>query len=552
MTQLPDWTEFTSDEVEHRGLDPLGLAAVGGSIVQRRLLPGITNTTKHIRYYSFFCWVFWTFWGQRGRHGRKSEQRKWRVRLENVFRAATLFKSPFVGELIGVTKALRVDNLAANELVRIDRDEAATAFIPANYSSSFRALGCGRWTSNGGAQLTPLGEELAEAFDTAVRNCVGSGRALTTILSDEPTVSVKAIKTIADGIWMRPVRPSEPEHGLLVELMLRLKNGDLGPASEFNEARSRSFGLLLEIAEQADGRITSSSDLHRIFAIGKLPSGRRFVPPKELDDDFEIWQRYQERQYLKIAIYSLWHEVVQMLAYRATKSAKGDELFVHFHKSLQTSEVAEKWFGRRHTDRTVSYLQKLMLQEMRRHPHDFGRWAMELTESLHDLQLPSAERVGGAVVLLFLCSSYWGESANRLTHSELHREGGRERISLDSVWVDIQQMQVATLSEYVWWTVENYVLKQATRIAVDKLPDYRFFIERDDAGYRLVKPQNPRSYLSYDPSRIESAYTLMSELKLIDLQEGFRVTPLGRSLLGRLRLHHRERLGVEAVRPASR
>ena len=136
MIQVPDWTEFISDEVEHRGLDPLGLATVGGSIVQRRLLPGITNTTKHIRYYSFFCWVFWTFWEYRGRHGRKSEQRKWRVRLENVFRAATLLKSPNIGELIGVTKALRIDKLAGNELVRVDRDEAATAFIPANYSSS--------------------------------------------------------------------------------------------------------------------------------------------------------------------------------------------------------------------------------------------------------------------------------------------------------------------------------------------------------------------------------------------------------------------------------
>ena len=136
---------------------------------------------------------------------------------------------------------------------------------------------------------------------------------------------------------------------------------------------------------------------------------------------------------------------------------------------------------------------------------------------------------------------------NGLTYSELHREGGRERISVDSVWVDIQQMQDAVLSDYVWWAVENYVLKQATRIAVDKLPDYRFFIERDEGGYRLVKQQNPWSYLSYDPSRIESAYTLMSELKLIDLQERFRLTSLGRSVLGHLRLHHREKLGVQAV-----
>ena len=150
--------------------------------------------------------------------------------------------------------------------------------------------------------------------------------------------------------------------------------------------------------EQADESITSSSELHRIFATGKLPSGRRFVPPKELDGDFEIWKRYQERQFLKIAIYSLWHEVVQMLAYRATKCAKSDELFAHFRMSLRTSETAVEWFGSGYAGRTVGYSAEInLVRNCGGIPHDFGRWAMELTESLHDLQLPSAERVGAAV-----------------------------------------------------------------------------------------------------------------------------------------------------------
>src|SRR5437016_3034861 len=70
MPELPDWTEFCTNESEHRGLDPLGLEAVGASIVQNRLLPGITNATRHIRYYSFFCWVFWKFWNSRSGKAR--------------------------------------------------------------------------------------------------------------------------------------------------------------------------------------------------------------------------------------------------------------------------------------------------------------------------------------------------------------------------------------------------------------------------------------------------------------------------------------------------
>lgn len=39
MPEFPDWTEFCSNESEHRGLDPLGLEAIGASIVQHHLLP---------------------------------------------------------------------------------------------------------------------------------------------------------------------------------------------------------------------------------------------------------------------------------------------------------------------------------------------------------------------------------------------------------------------------------------------------------------------------------------------------------------------------------
>ena len=58
MNELPDWTDYVGGEEDHRGLDPLGLEALGAGIVRRLLLPGITNTTRHVRYYSFFSWLF--------------------------------------------------------------------------------------------------------------------------------------------------------------------------------------------------------------------------------------------------------------------------------------------------------------------------------------------------------------------------------------------------------------------------------------------------------------------------------------------------------------
>lgn len=535
MTELPDWTAFTSDETDHRGLDPLGLATVGSGIVQRRLLPGITNTTRHVRYYSFFCWVFWTYWQKGKRGGRLSEQRKWRARLENVLRAASLWAEPNIVGLVGWRKAIRIADLSPNDRIRIDSSDVVSAFIPAFYSSSFRALGCGRWTTDKGAQLTPFGEQLAKTFDFAMRKTSASRSALSSILANEPTVTVKAVRAVSEAMGIRAVKPAEAEHGLLLELLVRLKSGK--DHMDW-QARSRSFALLMEIVEQAQGRVLSGSDLHRVFATGRLPNNKNFVVPIELCRDFEIWKRYQERQYVKLSIYSLWHEVVQMLDYRASKAASAQQLLGHFRGSFEKSNEAIKWFGRRYLRLSVGEAQELLRRRLRDKPREFGNSAVTLSESLMDIQSTPPERIGTAVVLLLLVSCYWTEWKDQLEESQLHREGGRDRLSLQCVAVDAAKMVRVDLVDYLQWAVENYVFKQATRTAVEKLPDYRFFIIRDDDGYRLVKKQDPFSYLSYDPSRLQSAFALMSELNLMRLSPGYQLTRNGREVLQQLHVHH--------------
>lgn len=535
MSKLPDWTAFTKDETDHRGLDPLGLAAIGSGIVQRRLLPGITNTTEHIRYYSFFCWVFWTFWQKGRRAGRLSEQRKWRARLENVLRAATLCREPNIVGLVGRRKAILTEHLSPNDHIRVDRVDVVSAFIPAFYSSSFRALGCGKWTPDNGAQLTAFGEELAEKFDLVVRGSAASRSALSTILTNERLIPVKAVRAIADALAIRAVNPGEPEHSLLLELLLRLNTGK----DQLNwQARSRSFALLLEIVEQAQGKVLSGADLHRVFATGRLANDKNFVVPVELRLDFEIWKRYQERQYVKLSIYSLWHEVVQLLDYRISKTASAQHLLSHVRGAFEKSSVALKWFGPGYMQMRVGKAQELLRVRLHNKPNEFGNSSMALTDTLMNLQRTSPDRIGAAIVLLLLVSCYWTESQKELQQSRLHRVGGRDRLSLESVALDTDGMRTVALVDYLQWTVENYVLKQATKTAIEKLPDYRYFIVRDDSGYRLVKKQNAASYLSYDPSRIESAFALMSELKLIHLSQGYRLTPAGRKVLQQLHAHH--------------
>ena len=53
----PQWIESIS---EVTGLDPLGVQAISIKIYGY-LLPGMSNVTNRLRYYSFLCWVLYNY-----------------------------------------------------------------------------------------------------------------------------------------------------------------------------------------------------------------------------------------------------------------------------------------------------------------------------------------------------------------------------------------------------------------------------------------------------------------------------------------------------------
>jgi hypothetical protein len=284
--------------------------------------------------------------------------------------------------------------------------------------------------------------------------------------------------------------------------------------------------------------VKSGGDLHRVFATEILPNQKRFSPSLQFQNDFELWKRYQERQYIKIAVYSLWHETVVLLGYRATKCATNQAILGHLRGLASDSIFLKEQIGSGGLQKSVGSVLKKVGETLRHRPREFGRAAIRATEELLNRKIASAERAGTALYLLFLCSSFWLENEKQLPHAESHRDGDRRALSLASVCADLQQFTDMQTADYFSWIIENYVLKRGIRVAIEKLPDYRFFISRDEEGYRLVKAQNPESYLAYDISRIDSAYRLMADLRLIETNQGFRLTSLGRKVLEQLRIVH--------------
>jgi hypothetical protein len=82
LIELPEWTE----QLQKRGLDPLGMQNAGVALYQQ-LLPGISNVTLRIRYYGLYCWLSDAYARLSGSTD-PDEWRRWVRRCEAVYALA--------------------------------------------------------------------------------------------------------------------------------------------------------------------------------------------------------------------------------------------------------------------------------------------------------------------------------------------------------------------------------------------------------------------------------------------------------------------------------
>jgi hypothetical protein len=134
-----------------------------------------------------------------------------------------------------------------------------------------------------------------------------------------------------------------------VELLFRLEDDPERELwTEEDQSRSRSLGLLMEIARKCNaGCIEDSEDIcHSLFASKTFPDGAAFPVPSEFEYDFSIWERYQERQCLKLGLYGFWHEINQLLQGCPSNTASTSEIVDHLARLAASSAVATSWLGR--------------------------------------------------------------------------------------------------------------------------------------------------------------------------------------------------------------
>jgi hypothetical protein len=540
---LPDWTEKKPGVEVHGGRWPLGLESLGQRVVARHLLPGVTNGTWRVRYYAFFTWLFWAEHRKLLAEGvgtvRESDQDHWRMRLENALRATTIMANQTAG-LIGINNAIPVPENRRGRFPLVERD-VTTAWTPAAYQASVLALGGVAMENKIAVVRGHLAIELARAFDEGLRRASGRSGVLERLLSDEETISVADLERIQPALALRRLDGDDPERDILVEMLFRLdpdRDPTRGLLLKGDWRRSRSLTLLLEAVRQGGAAFSSKKGApHHLFAYGALPDGRPFVVPPVLAETFSYWRRYQERQHEKIGIYAIWREVVGVIdaAERAGRPLPGEQVVAQVVRRASESGMLRDWLGEDALDLSVAAATEALLLRIEDAGLDPDGAAYGLASVLIDRGF--VDYAGSGLILLLLQAANWRRAVPAVESgvARVHEQVSPGEITLGELTRTLERHRDRTLAEFLAWCTEHWALAQSLRVALEKWTrdDYRYFIARDEDGYRIVQPQEPKANLVFDPPRVESSLALLYDLGLLEGSDegGYIITPAGLGVL---------------------
>ena len=535
----PAWTQRGEGTNPHRGLAPLGLEPVAGRLIDR-LMPGLNNVTWRVRYYSFFAWALSTF-VEYGPDRTDRAQHRWLVRMENIFRFATLYANKRDARatwgLVGINVAGKLDlpmDDRPNAQLDVGSEYAASAFVPAAYKASFTGLGCAESYPTWVDLTARTGLRLAGAFESAVRSVDDADAERKLLLSGQDKLPAHVIHRLADAIRLREVPASSPENPLLADLLFRVDEPREGTSlRDVDLRRTRSLTLFLHLLDRAAQPLTEW-DFHRIFAGGFLPDGRPVEVPRTLHETWTFWQAYQEREFQRVALYGLLHALIPFIEEQARRpgGASARTLADAMWRTATESEIAELWLAAPLATLSVQEAQQRMLAQLDRRGIDTTYSLESLASYVSESQDPG-NIVAGSLLLFLLVTAYWEDvQASRPEWArQIHESGGAGRLSLGYITRETAARGSLSLQSLTDWLVETCILSQLLQIAVQKLVAdgnaYRFFVTMGDKGYTVVKP--PADGRFYYPPRIAPALHLLSELDLLSygVNAEFSMQPRG-------------------------
>lgn len=514
-----------------RILDPLGLDAVGANIVRRHLLPGITSSLQHVRYFSLMTWIVGSF--------EVSDTRlSWTVyrrRLEQAMRIAIKHADPAIRGLIGTDSTPSLDGLQASARIGIDtRNRIPSAFEAQNYGASFGAIGLAHRPPGGAPVLSALGRALYQAVEEEIEAAPRAIRTASRRLQAAPVdATVTELERLSEFFTLRTVETDEPEWEPLLWAVGGIHADDAQSDGDARQ-RGRTFALVLAALSRHSLVATSWGDLLGLLSGPHLPSDVAEVFPEEL----EAWRCFGERQAQRIALGALWSVVhgwveaeapfglsvesilqraVSLLPDMGARAAPGDAL----HAGLSWVELVEAT--------------NVAAGATREGRFDRRRELMYALERAQRDELPSDERIASALRLLALCMATWREEEREadLLALSLHEHGGESRMSLAWMARGLEARRRDQVAGVLRWLVERCVLDQLQRVGYAKGPGTsKVLLVREEDTVLLAREDAHFFFMVQDTNRLGATLAMLEGLSLVEwTDERYLTTSAGSAFL---------------------
>ncbi len=299
MDLMPFWTKPSQWSL---GRDPLGMQATSVR-VYRTLVPGLTNVTNRLRYYSFYCWAVHHY--EQSVHADDDAQ--WRVfirRAEALYALACEVENPAESDgLAGGDWARdfkqrlppgKIDLRPYTDRPGVRNAKQYLLAPRGNFGQFYVAsmVQVGLLSPSSGVPIVSKtrGGALASAFAAAIGSDVEQ---LVAAMLKSGTVSQNALRMIGKAVHPSTIRASSKEMALLRDFVL-VKEADVDGGT----ARRSSAWLLLDLVRNGVP-LDDQPAIRRAFYHRVLPDGSPYLRTGAVIDR---WRAFQANEFCHIAL----------------------------------------------------------------------------------------------------------------------------------------------------------------------------------------------------------------------------------------------------------
>jgi len=317
----PQWIESI---LEVTGLDPLGVQAISIRIYGY-LLPGISNVTNRLRYYSFLCWVLYNY----TKKGGSNNLDDWRMYIRKAEFLFSLISdvhhineqgsSSTVGSDTS-TPLIKKYDLDVIDLTKYTQYEDSPDRYFQNKGGGFAQYYKGpmenlKLVIKGG----PLRVQLAENVKTTGERRFGVKAALVFSKNryielfhnciTKGKVTRNELSSMAESLCACQIINNTEEYDLLVNLLFDADK-EYGRSGS---RRRKTFYLILKFLKDTKSHGLSIEEYRNICMYRHYHNGQSLNISHHYDDVLSIWHIYQMHEYFCYALQSLLYVFERMI-----------------------------------------------------------------------------------------------------------------------------------------------------------------------------------------------------------------------------------------------